>query len=72
MPPSDLTETEAAVLRTVHAQDVLDLYDLSQAVGTGPRAVQEAVQGLAQRDFVHVAGRRVRCTQTGARWVQQQ
>lgn len=72
MPQPDLTETEAAVLRTVHAHDATDLYDLSQAVGTGPRAVQEAVQGLAQRDFVHVAGRRVRCTKTGARWLRRQ
>lgn len=68
----DLTDTEAKVLRAVHAQDTVDLYDLSQAVGAGPRAVQETVQRLTQHDLVHVSGRHVRCTRTGDRWVRQQ
>ncbi len=71
MPSPDLTDTEAAVLQTVHAQKDADLYDLAQAVGAGPRAVQETVQHLAQHDLVHVSGRRVRCTRTGDRWVRQ-
>jgi predicted transcriptional regulator len=71
MPQPDLPDTEETVLRAVHANDGSDLYDLSQAIGTGPRAVQEAVQGLAQKDFVHVSGRRVRCTKTGDRWMRQ-
>lgn len=71
MPHSELTETEATVLRAVHAQEGADLYDLSQAVGTGPRTVQEAVQHLAQYDLVHVSGRHVRCTKAGDRWVRQ-
>ena len=66
-----LTETEAAVLRTVHAQETVDLYDLAQSVGAGPRAAQEAVQQLAQHDLVHVSGRHVRCTRSGAQWVRQ-
>jgi predicted transcriptional regulator len=44
---------------------------LSQTVGAGPRAVQEAVQRLAQKDFVHVAGRQVRCTRAGDQWMRQ-
>lgn len=71
MPQSDLTDTEATVLRAVHAHDAADLYDLSQTVGAGPRAVQEAVQRLAQKDFVHVAGRQVRCTRAGDQWMRQ-
>lgn len=71
MPSPDLADTEAAVLRAVHAQETVDLYDLSQAVGTGPRAVQEAVQRLVEHDFVHVSGRHVRCTRTGDQWVRQ-
>jgi len=71
MPESDLTETEATVLRAVHAHDGTDLYDLSQTVGTGPRAVQEAVQALARKDFVHVSGRRVQCTKAGDQWMRQ-
>ena len=71
MPQPNLTDTEATVLRAVHANDSTDLYDLSRAVGTGPRAVQEAVQRLAQNDFVHVAGRQVRCTKAGDQWMRQ-
>ena len=68
---ANLGETEAEVLRAVHAQETVDLYDLSQAVGAGPRAVQEAVQRLAGHDFVHVSGRHVRCTRSGDQWVRQ-
>jgi Mn-dependent DtxR family transcriptional regulator len=67
----DLSDTEATVLRTVQSQETADLYDLSQSVGAGPRAVQEAVQQLARHDLVHVSGRHVRCTRTGDRWVRQ-
>ena len=69
MSSPDLTDAEAEVLRAVHAQETVDLYDLSQAVGAEPRTVQEAVQGLVQHDFVHVSGRHVRCTRAGGQWV---
>lgn len=69
MSSPDLADTEAAVLRTVQAEDTADLYDLAQAVGTGPRAVQEAVQHLTRHDLVHVSGRHVRCTKAGDQWV---
>jgi len=71
MPSPDLTDAEAEVLRAVHAQETVDLYDLAQSVGTGPRAAQEAVQRLAQHDLVHVSGRHVRCTRSGDQWVRQ-
>ncbi|MFB6272872.1 MAG: Lrp/AsnC family transcriptional regulator [Salinibacter sp.] len=69
MPDADLTDTETAVLRAVQSQETADLYDLSREIGAGPRAVQEAVQRLAQHDLVHVSGRHVRCTRTGDQWV---
>lgn len=65
----NLTDTEASVLRTLQAQETVDLYDLARGVGTGPGAVQTAVQRLAKHDFVHVSGRHVRCTRTGDQWV---
>lgn len=71
MSSPDLPETEAAVLRTLQGHETVDLYDLSQQVGAGPRAVQEAVQHLAQHDLVHVSGRHVRCTRTGDQWVRE-
>lgn len=73
MATPDLPDTEAQVLRAVHAQEGADLYELSQAVGTGPRTVQEAVGRLAQDDLVHVSGRgrQVRCTRAGDRWVRE-
>ena len=71
MTSPDLTDTEAKTLRAVHAQEGADLYDLAQAVDTGPRAVQKTVQRLAQHDLVHVSGRHVRCTRTGDRWLRQ-
>jgi Mn-dependent DtxR family transcriptional regulator len=63
----DLSGTEVAVLRTVHAEGPADLYALAQAVGTGPRSVQEAVQGLSQKGLVLVSdrGSTVRCTPDG-------
>lgn len=73
MPSFDLTDVEAAVLRTVHAEGGADHYDVARAVGTGPRTVQEAVRRLSQKDLVHVTGhgRRVQCTRAGNRWVRQ-
>ena len=67
MSSPDLTETEAALLRTLQAQETADLYDLAQAVGTGPRAVQEAVQSLSQKNLVLVVenGMEVYCTPDG-------
>lgn len=67
MDTPSLSETEAAVLRTVHADGPVDLYDLAQAVGTGPRAVQEAVRSLSNSQLVIVSerGRRVSCTPAG-------
>jgi predicted transcriptional regulator len=63
----DLSDTEADVLRAVHAEGSADLYDLAQAVGTGPRAVQAAARTLADHRLVIVTdrGRQVRCTPAG-------
>jgi len=71
MSASSLTDMEATVLRAVHAQEGADLYELAQGVGAGPRTVQEAVQTLAQHDFVHVSERgvQVRCTRAGDQWL---
>lgn len=62
-----LSDTEAAVLQAVHADGTVDLYDLAQALGTGPRVVQEAVRSLAHDNLVIVSeqGRRVSCTPAG-------
>jgi Mn-dependent DtxR family transcriptional regulator len=61
------SDMETAVLQTVHAEGPVDLYDLAQAVGTGPRSVQEAVRSLSQDRLVIVSeqGRRVSCTPAG-------
>lgn len=71
MSASALTNVQEQVLRATHAQEGANLYDLAQAVGTGPRTVQEAVRQLAKDDLVHVSDRgiRVRCTRAGDRWV---
>lgn len=71
MSASTLTNVQEQVLRSVHAQEGADLYDLAQAVGTGPRTVQEAVRQLAEDDLVYVSDRgvRVHCTRAGDRWV---
>ena len=63
----EFSETESAVLRAVHAEGGADLYALAQAVGTGPRTVQEAVRGLARKDLVIVPdrGSTVYCTPAG-------
>jgi len=63
----DLTDTESAVLRAVHAEGSPDLYALAQMVGTGPRTVQEAVRRLARKDLVIVSdrGSTVHCTPDG-------
>lgn len=63
----DLSGTEAEVLRVVHAEGPADLYALAQAVGTGPRTVQEAVQGLSRKGLVLASdrGSTVRCTPNG-------
>lgn len=73
MTSPDLTDVEAAVLRTVHAEGGADLYDVARTVGTGPRTAQEAVRRLVQKDLVHVSGRgvRVQCTKAGDQWVRQ-
>ncbi|MFP4228358.1 MAG: Lrp/AsnC family transcriptional regulator [Salinivenus sp.] len=67
MSTPSLSETEAAVLQAVHAEGSADLYDLARAVGTGPRAVQDAVQSLSRATLVVVSeqGRRVACTPAG-------
>jgi len=69
MPAPDLSEREETLLRAIREEGIVDLYDLAQGVGTGPRAVQEAVQYLVQHDLVHVSGRRARCTERGDQWV---
>lgn len=63
----DLSDTEARVLRAVHAEGSADLYALARAVGTGPRTVQEAVQGLSRKGLVLVSdrGSTVHCTPEG-------
>lgn len=71
MASPDLTDVEASVLRAAHAREGADLYDLAQAVGAGPRAVQEAIQRLARHDLLHASGRHVRCTRTSDQWVRQ-
>lgn len=67
MDAPDLSDAEAHVLRAVQAEGSADLYDLAQAVGAGPRAVQEAVRTLADHRLVLVTdrGRQVRCTPAG-------
>ena len=67
MEAPDLSDIETRVLRAVHAEGSADLYDLAQTVGTGPRAVQEAVGTLADHRLVLVTerGREVRCTPAG-------
>ncbi|MEF8817665.1 MAG: Lrp/AsnC family transcriptional regulator [Salinibacter sp.] len=69
MSSPDLSDADAALLRTIQTESTADLYDLAQAVGTGPRSVQEALRRLAQHDLVHVSGRHVRCTNAGDQWV---
>jgi predicted transcriptional regulator len=65
--PFDLSDTESAVLRAVHADGGTDLYALSRTVGTGPRTIQEAVQSLSQQGLVLVVedGSKVYCTPDG-------
>ncbi|PSQ97120.1 MAG: Lrp/AsnC family transcriptional regulator [Bacteroidetes bacterium SW_9_63_38] len=61
-----LDDTESAVLQAVHAEGNADLYALVRAIGTGPRAVQEAVQSLSQKNLVVVEdGVEVCCTPSG-------
>jgi len=63
----ELSDTESAVLQAVHADGSADLYALSRAIGAGPRAVQEAVQSLSQKNLVLVVedGVKVYCTPDG-------
>lgn len=65
--PPELSDTESAVLQAVHAEGSVDLYTLARAVGTGPRAVQEAVQALSAENLVIVSDRgvQVHCTPVG-------
>ena len=67
MDSPNLSDTEAAVLERIHADGTVDLYDLAQALGTGPRAVQDAVRSLAHDNLVIVSeqGRSVSCTPAG-------
>lgn len=62
---SDRTDLEASLLRVIHEEGLVDLYDLAQAVGAGPRAVQEAVGTLAEDGLVYVTDRSVRCSREG-------
>ncbi len=67
MDAPDLSNVEADVLQAVHTEGSADLYDLAQAVGTGPQTVQEAVRTLSDHRLVLVTdrGRQVRCTPAG-------
>lgn len=69
MPAPDLSDKEETLLRAIREEGIVDLYDLAQGIGTGPRAVQEAVRYLVQHDLVHASGRRIRCTKRGEQWV---
>jgi len=69
---SDRSDLEASLLRLVHEEGPADLYDLAQAVGTGPRAVQEAVGSLAEDGLVYVTDRSVRCSRDGDTLVREQ
>jgi Mn-dependent DtxR family transcriptional regulator len=62
---SDRSDLEASLLRVIHEEGLVDLYDLAQAVGAGPRAVQEAVGTLAEDGLVYVTDRSVRCSREG-------
>ena len=62
---SDRTDLEASLLRVIHEEGLVDLYDLAQAVGAGPRAVQKAVGTLAEDGLVYVTDRSVRCSREG-------
>jgi Mn-dependent DtxR family transcriptional regulator len=63
----ELSDPAAAVLQAVYAEGSADLYALARAVGTGPRAVQEAVQQLSRKNLVVVSdrGAEVHCTPAG-------
>lgn len=67
MSTPELSELEVSVLRTVHAEGSVDLYDLARTEGTGPRSVQQAVQRLSKNRLVIVSanGVEVHCTPRG-------
>lgn len=69
MSSPSLSTLEATVLRTVHAEGSVDLHDLAQAVGAGPRTTQRAIRTLSREGLVHVTdrGRCVACTREGDR-----
>lgn len=73
MQTPDLSDLEVAVLRAVHAEGSVDIYDLARGVGTGPRSVQKAVQRLSDERLVIVAERgvEVHCTPAGTDLVQE-
>lgn len=74
MSTPDLSDLEAAVLRTVHAEGSANLYDLAHAVGKGPRTVQDALRRLSRTDLVYVSERgvQVHCTRAGDHWVREE
>lgn len=63
----DLSDVEVNALQAVHAERNVDIYDLAQAVGIGPKTATDAVQILAEHRLVIVTdrGRHVRCTPAG-------
>ncbi len=67
MPEFSLTDAAEAVLLAVHQAGEADVYDLSQAVGAGPRAVQESLRLLDRAGLVIVSerGDQIRCTPAG-------
>jgi len=76
MPEFTLTDDVEAVLVAVQRAGEADVYDLAQAVGVGPRAVQEHLRSLDRAGLVIVSerGDQIWCTPAGddhARSVQQ-
>lgn len=67
MPEFSLTDDAEAVLLAVQQAGEADVYDLAQAVGAGPRAVQEQIRSLDSAGLVIVSerGDQIRCTPAG-------
>jgi len=67
MPEFRLTDAAEDVLLAVQQAGEADVYELAQAVGTGPRAVQEHIRSLDRAGLVIVSerGDQIRCTPAG-------
>jgi len=67
MSRTDLSDVEAQILSTLREEGGADLYALAQAVGMGPRAVQDALQRLTRDGLADVSdrGASFQCTRDG-------